>query len=73
MAGGVSLRRDGAVVFRVSGNDLAERVAVTPGIAQGSLIEVDGIAPGDRVVTRGGERLRPGQPVIVKGAPEPPA
>ena len=67
------LRRDGAVVFRVGGNDLAERVAVTPGIAQGSLIEVDGIAPGDRVVTRGGERLRPGQPVIVKGAPEPPA
>ena len=66
------LRRDGAAVFRVDGNGLAERVAVTPGIAQGSLIEVDGIAPGDRVVTRGGERLRPGQPVSVQAA-EPPA
>ena len=62
------LRRDGAAVFRVDENDLAERVAVTPGIAQGALIEVDGIAPGDRVVTRGGERLRPGQPVVVKAA-----
>ena len=62
------LRRDGAAVFRVGENDLAERVAVTPGIAQGPLIEVDGIAPGDRVVTRGGERLRPGQPVVVKMA-----
>ena len=66
------LRRDGAAVFRVDGNGLAERVAVTPGVAQGPLIEVDGIAPGDRVVTRGGERLRPGQPVAVKTA-EPPA
>ena len=66
------LRRDGAAVFRVDGNGLAERVAVTPGIAQGPLIEVDGVAPGDRVVTRGGERLRPGQPVAVKTA-EPPA
>ena len=66
------LRRDGAAVFRVGENDLAERVAVTPGIAQGPLIEVDGIAPGDRVVTRGGERLRPGQPVVVKMAEPPP-
>ena len=66
------LRRDGAAVFRVDEKGLAERVAVTPGIAQGPLIEVDGIAPGDRVVTRGGERLRPGQPVSVKAA-EPPS
>ena len=39
-----------------------------PGIAQDELIEVDGIAPGDRVVIRGGERLRPGQPVRVVNA-----
>ena len=62
------LRRDGAAVYRVDDQGLADRVAVTPGIAQDELIEVDGIAPGDRVVTRGGERLRPGQPVQVVNA-----
>ena len=65
------LRRDGAAVYRVGENDLADRVAVTPGIAQGDLIEVDGIAAGDRVVTRGGERLRPGQSVTVIPAGPP--
>ena len=62
------LRRGGAAVYRVDGKGLADRVAVTPGIAHGELIEVDGISAGDRVVIRGGERLRPGQPVkIVPG------
>ena len=64
------LRRDGAAVYRVDENDRADRVTVTPGIAQGELIEVDGIEAGDRVVVRGGERLRPGQPVVV-GPAEP--
>ena len=59
------LRRGGAAVYRVDGKGLADRVAVTPGIAHGELIEVDGISAGDRVVTRGGERLRPGQPVKI--------
>ena len=67
------LRRDGAAVFRIDEQGLAERVAVTPGIAQGSLIAIDGVAPGDRVVIRGGERLRSGQSVVVGTAAEPPA
>ena len=62
------LRRAGAAVYRVDDQGLADRVAVTPGIAQDELIEVDGIAPGDRVVIRGGERLRPGQPVRIVNA-----
>ena len=59
------LRRDGTVVYRVNGENVAERVEVETGIASGDLIEVSGIRPGDKVVTRGGERLRPGQKVEV--------
>ena len=63
------LRRNGIAVYRVGEDGSAERVPVTTGIAQGTLIEVDGIVPGDRVVIRGGERLRPGQAVTVQNAP----
>lgn len=59
------LRRDGTVVYRINENNVAERIEVDTGIASGDLIEVSGISPGDRVVTRGGERLRPGQKVMV--------
>ena len=65
------LRRDGTSVYRIGEDGTAERVPVTTGIAQGTLIEVDGISPGDRVVVRGGERLRPGQAVTIQ--PDPPA
>lgn len=59
------LRRDGAVVYRVGADETAERVEVETGIAAGRLIEVSGIREGDRVVVRGGERLRSGQKVLV--------
>ena len=59
------LRRDGTVVYRVGANETAERVEVETGIASGNLIEVIGISKGDRVITRGGERLRPGAKVMV--------
>ncbi len=60
------LRRSGIAVYRLTADGGAERVAVRTGIAQGDLIEVLGeLRPGDRVITRGGERLRPGQKVRV--------
>lgn len=63
------LRRDGTAVFRVGAENKAERVVVQLGVASGSLVEVIGdIKPGDRVVTRGGERLRPGQTVAILNA-----
>ena len=67
------LRREGAAVFRVNGDETAERVAVNTGAASGELIEVSGeLRAGDRVVIRGGERMRPGQKVrILPGAAAP--
>ena len=59
------LRRDGTTVYRIDAEGMAQRVSVTTGIAVGELIEVDGIQSGDRVVIRGGERLRPGQNVTI--------
>ncbi len=57
------LRRDSTTVYRITEDNIAEAVSVVLGIAAGDLIEVSGIESGDRVVTRGGERLRPGQTV----------
>jgi RND family efflux transporter MFP subunit len=60
------LRRDGAVVFRIGDDNKAERVSVQLGVASGPLVAIVGdIKAGDRVVTRGGERLRPGQTVKI--------
>jgi len=59
------LRRDGVTVYRVLEDDTVEAVSVTTGIGSGELVEVSGIDPGDRVVIRGGERLRPGQKVRI--------
>ena len=51
-------------MFRILDDNTAERVRVTTGMAQGEFIEVQGgIQAGDRIVIRGGERLRPGQEV----------
>ena len=58
------LRRSSITVYRITERKTAEAVKVITGIDAGQLIEVDGINAGDLVVTRGGERLRPGQSVI---------
>lgn len=59
------LRREGTTVYRIDDEGLAQRVSVNTGIAVGEFIEVDNLEPGDRVVIRGGERLRPGQSVNI--------
>jgi hypothetical protein len=43
-----------------------EKIQVDTGIGLGSLVEVIGdVTDGDRLVTRGAERLRPGQEVKI--------
>ena len=60
------LRRSGTSVYRVNGENKAENIPVQVGIASGDLVEVTGkLNPGDKVVIRGGERLRPGQDVSI--------
>ena len=62
----VIVRSDGAHVFRVGKGDVAERIAVRVGNGDSQRVEVTGtLKPGDRVVVRGGERLRQGQAVKV--------
>jgi RND family efflux transporter MFP subunit len=60
------LRPGGQSVFVVDANNEAQQVKVEVGVGQGEDIEVLGaIAPGDRVVIRGNERLQPGQAVNI--------
>lgn len=66
------LRRGSISLYKVDVDNIARRVAVTTGIASGPYIEVSGdLQAGDRVVTRGGERLRPGQAVSIQAADQP--
>lgn len=52
------------LVFVIGGDNTVTPVPVIPGASQGAWIEVEGeIGPGVKVVTRGNERLRPGQTV----------
>lgn len=61
------LRRDGTYVFRVKEDNTAERLTVTTGAATGTMVAVTGgVNSGDRIVVRGGERLREGQPVELR-------
>lgn len=62
------LRGNEVFVLRVNQENTVEKVSVSTGIGLGSLIEVIGeVAEGDRVVTRGAERLQPGQAVVISG------
>ncbi len=64
-------RPTGAMVFVVE-DQAAKPRPVRLGDAIDSRFEVlDGLRPGELVVVRGNERLRPGQPVTYPGAPAP--
>lgn len=62
----ILLRREGSRVMRVGSDAIAEQVVVDIGAQLGDLVEVHAeLAPGDRLVIRGAERLQPGQRVHV--------
>ena len=62
------LRQDNIYLFKLVDDNKVEQIPVQTGVGNGSMIEVRGnINDGDRVVTRGGERLQPGQTVQVAG------
>ncbi len=65
------IRHNGISVFRIEEDMTAVRVPVEPGLSAGNgLIEVNGpLKTGDKVVVRGGERLRDG--LTVRIAPSP--
>jgi RND family efflux transporter MFP subunit len=59
----------GEAVYRITTDGTAERVTVESGSATGVWVAVRGeIRPGDKVITRGNERLIPGQ--SVEGRPQ---
>jgi RND family efflux transporter MFP subunit len=60
------------LVFRLKDDDTVEMVAVQTGAGVGSWVEVrEGLARGARVVTRGNERLQPGQAVVGEAGEHP--
>jgi len=64
----IILRAEGTFVFRINDENVAQRLQVETGVAQGDRVEVRGaLEAGDRVVIRGGERLADGQTVVVAG------
>lgn len=60
------LRKGSVSVFRINAENVSEQIAVQVGIGDGDYIEVIGnVDTNDRIVIRGGERLRPGSTVTI--------
>ena len=58
-------RAEGSIAFRTRGDNRVERVAVETGTHHAGYVEVvKGLAPGDLVVARGGDRLSDSQVVV---------
>ncbi len=63
---GLVLRGSNIFVMRVNDSNTVEKVSVETGIGLGGFVEVIGkVEQGDRIITRGGERLQPGQVVTI--------
>jgi RND family efflux transporter MFP subunit len=60
------IRRGSLSVFKITDENISQKVIIDVGVGDGDYIEVIGdIAANDRVVTRGGERLRPNEIVTI--------
>ena len=60
----VIIRGRDRMVYRLKDDDTVEAVSVETGAGVGGWVEIrNGLSAGARVVTRGNERLRPGQAV----------
>ncbi len=63
---GLVMRGDSVYVMRVNSENKAEKVSVKTGIGLGGFVEVIGnVEQGDRIITRGGERIQAGQLVSI--------
>lgn len=63
---GLVLRGSNIFVMRVNSENTVEKVEVETGIGLGGFVEVIGnVDQGDRIITRGGERIQPGQAVTI--------
>jgi membrane fusion protein (multidrug efflux system) len=63
---------DHMFVFRVKGDGVVELVPVQTGIRSAGVVEIrGGLAPGDRIVSAGHQKLGPGSRVAPFGAPPP--
>jgi membrane fusion protein (multidrug efflux system) len=63
----VQRRAEGSIVFRALDGSRVERVAVETGVHHAGYVEVKaGLRPGDLVVSRGGDRLAEGQPIVAR-------
>ncbi len=60
------LRKGSISVFRINDENISEKISVDVGIGDGEYVELIGdVNSDDRIVTRGGERLRPGETVKI--------
>lgn len=65
---GLVLRGSNIFVMRVNSDNTVEKVSVETGIGLGGFVEVIGnVNQGDRIITRGGERIEAGQVVSISG------
>lgn len=66
---GLVMRGNNIYVMRVNSDNTVEKIEVETGIGLGGFVEIIGkVDQGDRIITRGGERIQPGQAVTIAGS-----